>query len=151
MNGDVPNVVCGFAWFVFSDPGREALPAAGRPFATSPTPSLLCWIEGTEEGIRNPIWGETYLILTDAPELPRVERGWSVEPADLEEGFRTGDDEVCLVRTVNNRRTPWGIVQQCEFVVARGASADDASQPAVLELRRGFPPGSLPGSRDRRG
>src|SRR5579864_8490386 len=107
--------VRGFAWIVFPDPGRETSPCANAPFATTTKPAHLWWIEGTECGISNPIWGDTYLLLTDAPELPWIEPGWSIEPAELDESFETEGGEARLTRTMGVRRTQWGIVQECEF------------------------------------
>lgn len=156
MTSDVPKLVRGFAWFVFTDPGHGIEHAKGRPYSKAPGPALLRWVEGTEVGIRNPIWGETYLLVTEDLELPEVNLGWSVEPADLEDNFRTDDGEVRLLRTVHNRRTPWGIVQQCEFEVAQGtlegpthSTRDSGAAPG--DCGRGSPPGPSQNSHDRLG
>lgn len=135
-----PATVRGFAWFVFPDPTRDQLSFAISPMrATAPYPHFF-WVEGSEQGIRNPIWGDTYLILTETPDLPRVEPGWSIEPADLDDGFETDGGGVRLTRLVGNRRTPWGIVQECEFTAARNG----ATPHQVVR-------GPLPGLHDRLG
>jgi hypothetical protein len=115
--------VHGFAWFVFRDPGHDEDQTANAPFSESCRPLHLWWIEGTEDGIRNPIWGDSYLTLSEAAEMPRAACGWVVEPADLDEGFQTGSGEVVFDRLVGVRRTPWGIVQEGDFLVTWPAPA----------------------------
>jgi hypothetical protein len=110
--------VRGFAWFVSRDPAQDDDEGANYPFAGSRPPHLW-WVDGNEDGIRNPIWGDAYLIVTQAAELPSVAYGWAVEPADLDEGFQTGSRELCLRRLISARPTRWGIVQEGDFSVTR--------------------------------
>jgi hypothetical protein len=157
MSSSELTTIRGFAWFAFPDPGGDAGACHGLPFATLPAPAHCWWVEGTECGIRNPIWGDTYLIVTAAPDPPRLAPGWSIEPADLDETFESEGGEVQLARTFSVRRTPWGIVQECEFAALVGSDLIDRASPHHQAMRDpdpaalfGRPPGSLPGFLDSR-
>jgi hypothetical protein len=124
-----PALVQGFVWFVFRDPGQDENEGPDHPFADDSGLRHLWWIEGTEDRIRNPIWGDSYLMVTEKAELPRVERGWAIEPADLDEGFQNLTGDVRLNRLMSVRRTPWGIVQEGDFVVTE-------TDPATRQMPR---------------
>lgn len=124
-----PATVRGFAWFVFPDPSRDELSFAISPLRSTMPYAHLWWVDGSEQGIRNPIWGDTYLIVTETPDLPRLEPGWSIEPADLDDCFESDDGAVRLTRLVGNRRTPWGIVQECEFAAMSTGAAPRETLP----------------------
>ncbi|HEV3167194.1 MAG TPA: hypothetical protein VGZ22_24510 [Isosphaeraceae bacterium] len=152
MSSNDPTMVRGFAWFVFPDPARGTVPGGDRPFETTPHPAHMWWIEGTENGIRNPIWGDTFLFVSDTPEPPRVDRGWTIEPADLGDEFQTDDGLLRLSRLIGIRRTPWGIVQECEFALnVRDMSASGSALPLphpVFVPGRDLPPGPFVGRQD---
>jgi hypothetical protein len=117
----------GFAWFVCRDPAHDDEAGASCPFGESSRPPQLWWVDGDEDGIRNPVWGDSYLIVTQAAELPRVASGWAVEPADLDEGFQTGSRELSLDRLISARHTRWGIVQEGDFRVTQAEPAPHES------------------------
>jgi hypothetical protein len=115
MPSENTTLLRGFTWVVSRNPDNGLAPSFLEPPGSEP----LWAIDGTEDGIRNPVWGDAYLLVTRTSELPRLEHTWTAEPADLEQGFstQTPGGEVRLARLLSCRRTPWGIVQESEFEV----------------------------------
>lgn len=137
MSDEVTRSLCGFAWFVFPDPRREPLSCGLDPYSSAAQPDLFWWIEGDEEGIHNAIWGDTYLTVTASPEHPRIDNGWTAEPADLSEDFEADEGRLRLRKVLGVRRTPWGIVQECEFEVEASESGLVAPRTAEAADRAG--------------
>jgi hypothetical protein len=137
-----PTLLRGFAWVVSRNPNYGLAP----PYLDLTGFEPIWAIDGTEDGIRNPVWGDAYLLVTHTSELPRLERDWMAEPADLEQGFlvQTPCGEVRLTRLLDSRRTPWGIVQESEFEVVapdrlvprQSSSADGRAMTSEPGLER---------------
>ncbi|MBX6316329.1 MAG: hypothetical protein IRY99_25970 [Isosphaeraceae bacterium] len=126
----------GYAWHVYPDPatpgvmggdtpfGSDEPPSSERPTAIEPPPGVVdFWkLNKNTPGIQNKHDGNSYLVLTETLEPPRVTPGWFVEAARLDASFQLdqrGDRWAHLVRIVNQAESQWGTVQDCEFQIDR--------------------------------
>ena len=128
------SIARGWAWHVYPDPATPGVLAGDNPFGTDEPPSLerlvtppsgvvRFWqLNRNTPGIRNSTDGNSYLVLTEHLEPPRVAAGWFVEEARLDDSFQIdqrGDRWVRLVRIISSATTPWGPVKHCDFQVDR--------------------------------
>jgi len=128
-------IVRGYTWHVYPDPATPGVLAGDNPFGTDESPGLDRGPTTPPEGVKN-FWlttkttpglenhadGNAFLVLTEAPEPPKVVAGWGIEAARLDDSFQLdqrGDRWVRLVRVVQSTQTPWGPIQECEFQVDR--------------------------------
>src|SRR5947209_7986880 len=86
------SLVRGFAWHIYPDPATPGVMAGDNPFGTEEVPGADrsparvpegvkdFWVtRKTTPGLQNQADGDAYLVLTEAPEPPRVEKGWEIE------------------------------------------------------------------------
>jgi hypothetical protein len=113
--------VQGSAWYIFKhySAGRRA---TGHPFdGLDDLPKVKLWCTiGSSQGLRNRFPEDTspaYLVVTESSIAPEVHESWTVEPAELEDGFRVRTERLRLVRVVATYESRWGTVQECIFAV----------------------------------
>src|SRR3712207_4740347 len=102
--------VRGFAWMVYPDahPAEERT-EAGRPFAGQAAEGELppgvvdFWPESASLGLEDDRTGATLLVVTSAPEPPRLNVTYKAMPAQLVEGYETEGGLARLLRLIGSR------------------------------------------------
>ncbi|MBX6315645.1 MAG: hypothetical protein IRY99_22435 [Isosphaeraceae bacterium] len=110
--------VRGFAWLVYprADPTADHF-EPGRPFEGEELPPGVIdfWPADTDFGLGNERSGDTLLVITKAPEAPRVRATYKAAPLPLTEGYQAGGGLVRLRRILGEREIGGERVQEGEF------------------------------------
>jgi hypothetical protein len=128
--------VQGWAWYAYrhglgtaADPGSPFDKLAARPASVR----LACPVRSAE-GIGNRFPEDRapgFLVVTDRPTAPEVDETWTVEPAELADGFRAGS-KARLVRVVTVSNGRWGPVQECIFALGQAGPSAPVLGPVMV-------------------
>jgi hypothetical protein len=134
IKGHGPHVE-GYTWHAFPDPATPGVFAGDLPFDPEaphgPAPSNTNLPKGVvrfwplrknaTRGFANEIIGNSFLVVTEHLEPPKVATGWFVEEARISPGFELDledrERDVVLLRIINTFETEWGPIRHCEFEV----------------------------------